>query len=348
MFVSPEAVEEYGEDFGQHPVGTSAYKFVNWDRGQQVVLERYEDYWGGEAAIKDVVYRPIIEEMSKLAALLTGEAHLAYSNSPATIQKLQEEEDTTVFGMPTGAVWFLSMNTQREPFTDIRVRRAIAHAINKEAIVHNTLQDTVDIAHGPLGPAYQCSNPDVTVYEYDPEKAKQLMAEAGYPDGFEVTFEVPQSGSGMQLPVEMATAIQADLAAIGITAKIEITDFVTWMGRIRTEEVELAVMSWNPPPTVETHTLLNVFTDQGLPPNGFNTAWYINPEVKELLEQATVTIDDTERCNLLLRAQQMIVDDVPVVFVDHDTQYYAIDDRLEGFNPSLGSHAYLWSVRWKE
>lgn len=348
MMVSPAAVEQYGEDFVQNPVGTGPYKFAKWDKGQQIALEAYDGYWGAKPAIKQVVFRPIPEEATKMASMLTGEVHLALEIGPVSKAQLEASSAHTVFTAPTGSIWFMSMNVQQKPFDDLRVRQAIAHAVNKESIVHDILKDTADIAQSPIAPAYPCYNPDITVYEYNPDKAKQLLAEAGYADGLSVLFDVPQSGSGMQLPVEMATAIQADLAAVGIDAKIEITEFNTWMDRIRTPEVQLAEMSWNVPPAVEDDILSNVFSEPGLPPEGFNTSWYANDQVLALLKEAGSIADLEGRCKLIREAQKLITDDAPAVFVDHARLVYGLDSRLEGFAPTLDGLLRLSTASWRE
>jgi len=348
MMVSPAAVEQYEEEFVQFPVGTGPYKFAQWDKGQQIVLEAYEGYWGDPPPIQQIVLRPIAEEASKIAALLTGEVHLAPELGPVGKEQLEASADHVVFSAPTGSIWFMSMNVRLSPFDDIRVRQAIAHAINKEAIVHDILKDTVIVADGPIAPAYPCYNPDITAYEYDPDRAMELLEEAGYGDGFTVRFDVPQSGSGMQLPVEMATAIQADLAAVGIEAEIEITEFNTWMDRIRTPEVELAEMSWNVAPAVEDDILSYVFSEPGLPPEGFNTSWYANDQALELLQEASVTLDQGMRCELIREAQKLITDDCPAVFVDHALLNYGLDGRLDGFNPTLDGLLRVATMEWSE
>ena len=152
----------------------------------------------------------------------------------------------------------------------------------------------------------------------------------------------------MQLPVEMATEIQANLAAVGIDAKIEITEFNTWMDRIRTPEVQLAEMSWNVSPAVEDDILSNVFSEPGLPPEGFNTSWYANDQVLALLKEAGSIADVEERCKGIREAQKLITDDAPAVFVDHARLVYGLDARLEGFSPALDGILRLWSASWRE
>jgi peptide/nickel transport system substrate-binding protein len=152
----------------------------------------------------------------------------------------------------------------------------------------------------------------------------------------------------MQLPVEMATAIQADLAAVGIDAKIEITEFNTWMDRIRTPEVQLAEMSWNVAPVVEDDILSYVFSEPGLPPEGFNTSWYANDEVLSLLKEASGILEPEAHCAPIRAAQKLITDDSPAVFVDHAKLNYGVDGRLLGFNPTLDGILRIPTITWKE
>jgi peptide/nickel transport system substrate-binding protein len=348
FMVSPTAVDEYKEDFVEHPVCTGPYKFVKWDKGYQIVLERFDDYWGEKPAIKDVVFRIIQEEMPKLSAFLASEVHLAPETGAALVQELQRSENHHVVSVPTGAAWWFAPNVNWEPFQDVRVRRALNHAINKETIVHDILKDTVDIAHGPIAPAYKCYNPDITVYEYDPEKAKELLAEAGYPDGFEVMLSVPASGSGMLASIEMATSAQADLAAVGIKVNLDITDFVTWMDAVLAHGLEFTEASWNVPSVTEADILECNFGPAGLAEGGWGYSQYDNPRVNELLLEASQTLDPDERCPLIQEVQKIITDEAVGVFVCHAKWNYGLDNRLEGFNPTGDMQLMLHTLRWKE
>ena len=349
LMVSPAAVQKDREDFVQKPVGTGPYKFISWDKGQQIVLERNEEYWGQKPAIRQVVFKPYPEDAPKTTAMLTGEVNYAPEISAIVAEQLRNSENNDVKEVPYGAIWLLSMNVNWGPFKDVKVRQAVSHAINKQALNHDLLSDTVDTANGPISPAYPFYNPDITLYDYNPEKAKELLKEAGYEKGFEVKFDVPQGGSGMELPVEMATQVQADLAAVGITAKIEITDFNTWMERIRTEDVQLAEMSWNVPPTVEDDILANICGSRGLPSGGgFNTSWYNNPEVNKLIDDAAVTLDDAKRGEMIKQAQKIITNEAPAVWVNHMKFLYGIDKRLAGFTPNVDELLFVEYLSWKE
>jgi len=314
--VSPAAVDKYGEDFVEHAVCTGPYKFVRWDKGEQIVLERL--------------------------------VHLAPEIGPAIIEQLRASGNHHVVEVPTGSLWWIAPNVNWGPFQDVRVRQALNHAINKETIVHDILQDTVDLADGPIAPAYKCHNPNVTTYDYDPAKAKELLAEAGYPDGFEVTMILPQSGSGMLVPVEIATSVQADLAAVGIEVNLDITDNVTWMDKTMLPEMQLTEACWNVAPTSEANILDNNFGAAGLVEGGWGYSNYDNPTVQELLVEASQTLDPDERCPLIQEVQKIITDEAIGTFIYHTKWIYGVDNRLEGVNPTAAMEMMLDTVRWKE
>lgn len=206
--VSPAALEQYGRDFAQNPVGTGPYQFASWQRGTELVLERNQDYWRGAPEVERLVYRPIVEDQARLAALESGEIDFTV-NLP--VDDLPRLRDDTRFHFEEQAgmhTWYLVFNVKKEPFDDPLVRKAVAHAIDRQAIVEALLGGTGELAQNLLPPVVWSYTEDVEQYPYDPERAQELLAEAGYPDGFEIDFWIPQSGSGMQQPVAMGTVVQ--------------------------------------------------------------------------------------------------------------------------------------------
>lgn len=327
--MSPAAVKKHGEDFGRNPVGTGPFRFVQWQRGREIVLERFPNYWGQVPYLDRIVFRPIPEEATRLSELLTHGVHMAPEIPPVTAKRLRRSPKHEVAEALTGAIWFLAMNVNHKPLDDVRVRRAIAHAVDKESIVKRILDNTVVIAHSPLSPAYLEHNPNVPKYPYDPRRARELLAEAGHRDGFELVFRVPVSGSGMLLPVEMGTYIQENLAAVGINAKIELSEFGTWMDSIRTPRNQLTEMSWNVPPA-NPFRLFTILTRVGFPP-GFNTSYYTNPRVEELVARAVTEIDQRKVNELWAQAQALVMEDVPIVPVCHRLDLIGLSKRVKGF-----------------
>jgi len=329
--VSPTAVAEHREAFTDNPVGTGPLRFDRWDKGQQVVLVRNDEYWNTPATLDQVAFRAIAEAGSRAAALLSGEIHLAVEITPEIALQLQTNDAFEIVTGPTGALWFLAMNVEQEHFSDVRVRQAINYAVDKETIVSAILNDTVDIAYGPLSPAYLDYNPAVeSMYSYDPDQARALLADAGWDESTEVTFFCSIGGSGMLSPEEMATFIQDNLRDVGINATIVTEDFVTWMDTIRSPENDLTVMSWNITPAEPDNLINSVLSQASLPP-GFNTSYWSNDEVESLLEIGRSSVDPEEVTETYHRIQEIVMEEAPIVPVCHRQQLFGVSKRVQGF-----------------
>lgn len=333
--VSPAAVEKHGRDFSINPVGTGPFKFVSWTPGVEVVLEKNPDYWRGAPKIDRVIYRPIIEDQSRLTELEAGGVNFIVNIPPDELARLKQDDRFTVVEQAGMHTWWVAFNHSKPPFNDTRVRQAMNYAVNKQAIVDNILKGTGLLAINPLPPVVWSYTDDVQRYDYDPEKAKQLLAEAGYPDGFSCVFWIPESGSGMQQPVPMGTAMQADLKAVGIDCKIETFEWGTYLDKVivppEDAEFDLMEMSWigdNGDPDNHLYILLS---GEQWPPHGYNMGFYKNDEVDALLREARTTLDQAKRAELYIKAQKLIAEDPPWIMVDHETQIVVMDKKIKDF-----------------
>jgi peptide/nickel transport system substrate-binding protein len=226
-------------------------------------------------------------------------------------------------------VWYVGFNVDKKPFTDRRVRQALNFAVNKEAITRDILKGTGIVATGPLLPGTWAYEPGVKKYPYDAATARRLLQEAGYPSGFEVELWVPESGSGMQAPVEMATVIQANLAGVGVKANLKTMEWGSYLGKLRTEAPAMFALSWflkSDDPDLSMYPLF--FSKNSPLPNRAN---YANAEVDQLLLQARQVADQGKRAELYKRAQRLIVEDAPWIFVDHEVQVVATRANVKGF-----------------
>ena len=288
LIISPEAIKKYGKEIGRHPSGTGAFAFKEWESNSKVVLERNPAYWGGAPKLEAVVFRPI-----------------------------KDGARYQIFQQAGPHVWFLILNAKEPPFNDKRMRQAVNYAVNKKAIADNLLRGTAQVAAGPTPPAFAWAyNDALTPYPYDPEKAKGLIKEAGY-DGKPLILYVTEGGSGMLDPVPMGTAIQADLAAVGLKVNIETYEWNTFLGKVNPGlegKANLAEMAWmtNDPDTLPYLALrTGAWPDKG----GFNSGYYSNPEVDKLLEGARQSTDQAERAKLYKKMQEIVHDDAPWLFV---------------------------------
>lgn len=337
--VSPAAVEQYGRDFAQNPVGTGPYRFVSWQRGTELVLERNPDYWRGAPEIGRLVYRPIAEDQARLAALETGEIDFTVNLPVDDLPRLREDPRFRFEEQAGMHTWYLVFNVTKEPFDNPLVRQAVAHAIDRQAIVEVLLGGTGELAQNFLPPVVWGYTEDVPTYPYDPERAQELLAEAGYENGFEVEFWVPQSGSGMQQPVAMGTVIQDYLSRVGITVTLQQFEWGTYLDRVivPVEQAEsvpaMFEMSWIGDNGDPDNFLYILLSGEQFPPNGFNLGYYQNPELDELLRTARQTSAQEERTPLYEEAQRLVMTDLPVLPVDHESQIVVMASDIEGFVP---------------
>ncbi len=329
--VSPTAVMKWGPDYPTHPVGTGPFRFASWDRGQRVVLEKNPTYWKYPVKVERVIYRPIVEDQARLTELLTGTLDVIVGVPADFVSQLEQNAKITLLKQVGAHVWYLGMNNQKKPFDDKRVRQALNYAVNKDAIVKDVLKGTGAASRGPVLPGTWGADPALKPYPYDPERAKKLLAEAGYPSGFSTTLWVPESGSGMQAPVAMSTVMQSNLKAVGVNVSLQTMEWGAYLAKLRTKEQELFALSWmagTEDPDMVMYPLLH---SSQWTPVGPNRALYKNARFDALLAQARLTTDQARRAQLYKEAQRILIDDAPWVFVDHEIQIAALTKRVQGF-----------------
>lgn len=316
LIVSPAAVEEGGADYGRAPVGTGPFQFAEWKSNELVAVEKNPEYWDGAPPLDAVVFRPITDANTRTAEMLAGGLDVMVEVPPVSLSEFQND-NYNLLEAAGPHLWFLILNTKEGPFADKLVRQAANYAVNKEALVNEVLEGTAEVAAGPTPPAFDWAyNETLEPYPYDPEKARELLAEAGV-ENPSVTFYVTEGGSGMLDPIAMGTAIQADLAAVGFDVKIETYEWNTFLGEVNPGlegKADMAEMAWmtNDPDTLPFLALRSeAFPDKG----GFNSGYYSNPEVDKLLKQARVSTSQEERAELYKKMQEIVHEDAPWVFV---------------------------------
>src|SRR5438093_1980873 len=345
--VSPTAVRKWRADYPLNPVGTGPFRYASWQRGQQVVLERNPDYWRGPVKIDRVVYRSIVEDQARLTELLTGALDVIVGVPPDFVAQLEGNPKVNLFKQVGAHVWYLGINNQKKPFDDKRVRQALNYAVNKDAIVKDVLKGTGSPSSGPVLPGTWGAEPALKAYPHDPQRARKLLAEAGYPNGFSTTMWVPESGSGMQSPVAMATVMQSNLTAVGVNVTLQTFEWGAFIAKLRSKEQELFALSWMAGSEDPDMVMYPLLPGRQRTPNGHNRALYRNERFDELLTQARQTTDQARRAQLYREAQTILVEDAPWVFVDHEVQIAATSKRVQGLklHPSFDLRVETISLR---
>ena len=305
------AYDTYGSDYGKKVViGTGPYKLGEWTPGDKTVLVRNEDYnWGpewmsnrGPALIDKIVLKIIPDENSRIMELEVGGIHILRNVPETYVERLDKKSDITVYKEPATKLGYLAYATDKEPFTDVRVRRAINHALNKEEIIQFVLNGIGEAAYGYLPPAlkdeYLQESRDLA-YDYDPEKAKQLLAEAGYPDGLRLTLSADNSSKSRKL----AEIIQVQLKAVGIEASIQTFDSSGYADFLREGKQELFIReySWSNADILDWFLLSRQF------PYPNHSRW-VDERTDELITYAAQRPTWDERAEAYKEVQRYLID----------------------------------------
>lgn len=332
-FVSPTSIRENGNDSVEtNPVGTGPYKFASRSIGELTVLERNADYWDESRTptIERLMFRPISEVATRELALRSGEVDMISSPSPDSIEQLKAT-DLDIVSSPISTIYMMWVNFKEEPLKDVRVRRAVCMALDREGMAEFHRNGYARPATGILnygGPGY---DPDFKDCNYDPEEAKALLAEAGYPDGFETRLDWTMGGGGDVNTVGDAEWIQRDLARVGIDASIESFDNGTYwdmLGSGIREGTGFMSVSWG---ETSFFWLDQVIAAGAIPPNGFNAGYYENPKIDQLLADARSSRTESEMLGHLATLQQTIADDMAFIPYYTPIAIYAMQPNVSGF-----------------
>lgn len=329
--LSAASIEEFGEDLGWNPVGTGPFKYESHVAEQSVSLVRNEDYWGEMPAATGVNFLTVPEAATRLTMLETGEADIVVDVPGFEIDRLRDTDGIGLIERPNTRLGHIGINTNQPPFDNVLVRQAVNFAINRDAIVAGILRGVGVPADSIIAPTVAGYAPQ-DLYSYDPEHAKELLAEAGYPQGFKTTIRTPQGRYYMDR--ETVVAVQAQLAQVGIIAEVEVVDWSTYLTVLREPEGEndtaLYWLGWESG-TADISVILNtVFDSERMPPNGWNTMFYSNPKVDELRVAINQEVDNQARMELAAEVQSVIMEDAPWAPIYSYVQVTAYDDALSG------------------
>lgn len=315
----------------ERPVGTGPFKLGSWVRGQELVLVRNDSYWGEAPALNTITFRPIPEGTTRLGLVETGEAHVATHVPPQHVERIDALPGVSVVKADSMRTIYIFFNHAREPFTDVRLRQAINYAIDKEAIVDFVLGGAGRVSDAAIAPAVFGYAP-TGVYEYNPERAKELLAEAGFPDGLELTLHSP-TGRYMQ-DIQIAEAVQSYLADVGIKATIQTLEWASYLadiGRPKEEAVvQLGLMGWGVSTGDADQGLFNVLHGSQHTPKGSNRSFYDNAEFNALLERGRVEVDVEARKAIYAEALKVAFEDAAWLFLHTERQLVAVRDNVKG------------------
>nr|MBC7244693.1 transporter substrate-binding domain-containing protein [Chloroflexota bacterium] len=339
--VSPAAVMKYMDESFRNPVGTGPMKFVEWKPEDTITIVRNDDYWSEKAKLQKMVFRVIKEDTARLLELQAGTIDGADSIRPDDIPVVRADPNLQLYLRPAFTIGYLGMNTDREPFNKLEVRQAINHAIDKQAIVNAVAPETGQPAKEYLPPLMWGYNDEIVDYEYNPTKAKELLAKAGYPEGFELyLWYLPVRRSYYPEAKLIAEIIQSQLKAIGINCRLVTYDWGTYLYKIRHDEADLWMLGWMSDFGDPDNNLFTFFS-------GSTDSWAKGPPDKELydlLVKARSEPDIAKRTELYKQANQRIHDIALGVPVMHNAGAFAAKKEVKGIVPDPFYLEYWWDI----
>lgn len=330
---SPQSFEDYGADITENPVGTGPFKFVEWRKNDSITLVRNEDYWKeGYPKLDEVIFRVIPDNSARLNALRSGDIDLMDGLSPDDVASVEGDSNLQLFERAPNNVGYLGFNTEKPPFDDPLVRRALNHAVDKEALLVSVYNNLAVTAKNPVPPGYLGYNDALEEYTYDPELAKELLAEAGYADGFEFDlWTMPVARPYMPDPEEAAVALQANFRAIGLTANIVTKEWATYLEETQEGKQDVYMLGWSGVNGDPDYFVYNLLSTDAIP--GGNRSFYSNSQVDELLLKAQKIIDVDEREAVYHEALALIHEDAPWIPLVHNTPVLAGGSHVHNYVP---------------
>ncbi|WP_244603246.1 glutathione ABC transporter substrate-binding protein GsiB [Methylobacterium sp. 190mf] len=331
--ISPTALKKYGKDIAFHPVGTGPFTFVDWKQTDYVKGAKFADYWQtGFPKVDTITWKPVPENGTRAAMLQTGEADFAFPLPYEQAKMLEASKKLKIEVHASIIERYLSMNVLQKPFDDLRVRQAINYAINKEALAKVAFSGYAFPAQGivPQGVRYAHK---MDPWPYDPAKARQLLKEAGYANGFEATLWSAYTTTTAQKAIQF---LQQQLGQVGIKVQTlalepgQRTEWVQTAPDPKTARVRLYYAGWSSSTGEADWGLRPLLATEAWPPKLNNTAYYSNAEFDALLAKALVSTNDAERAELYAKAQEIVMKDAPWAPLVTEQNLYATSARLSG------------------
>jgi peptide/nickel transport system substrate-binding protein len=315
VIMKQSAAEKMGEA-DNPPIGTGPFKFVSWDRSGQFVIRRNENYWGQPPKIDEVIYKNIQEDAARIAALESGQADIISNLPPHEVERLKSNPRLRVQPVQGLRPIFLVLSPAYKPLDNPKVRRAITHAIDRDRIIKHVLEGNAYPLKGLLGPQVFGYDPNARAYPHDPDKAKQLLSEAGFANGFEIDYHSPTGRYPKDR--EVAQVIVEQLSKVGIKANLKTPEWSIFNTDYKNGKYAFYLTGRGS--LTDADTLFQQYFRTGMTKRVLG---YSNPKLDEILDTEQQTFDVKKREKLLWEAHRIILEDAPAVPLWNAMDIYA-------------------------
>lgn len=330
--ISPAAIGKYGEDVRTKPVGAGPYILKEWVKGDRIVMARNENYYGPKPTVEILNFKIIPETATREAMLRTGQIDVCYKPLPSNVAALKADPNVIVEMPLSTRTIFMGLNYQKGVTQNKLVRQAFNYAVDKKAICNKILFDTAVPMDGPVSSILFGYHKMAHQYEYNPEKAKELLKKANFDFSKTVSMRTPQ---GRYLfDQQVSEAVQAYLQAIGVKTELRTYDWPTYVAGllkpIQETELEVFLLGWGPLILDADMGLYGQFHSSVNPPKGLGSAFYSNPEYDKLMDTSRLEQDPKKRLEILKKASEMVWDDSPWIWLHVEKFVIAYSKKIKG------------------
>jgi peptide/nickel transport system substrate-binding protein len=338
--IIPQIVpQDAGPDFHSRPIGTGPYRLVSHVTDDRVELSRFDDYWQGAARNQGLVLRAVPDEVMRGLELRNGTMDVVVNDiSPDILHQLRDDGRLQTQTTPGVDYQYIGLNFRDPALGDLRVRQAIAHAIDRQAIVAHLRRGLATVANGLVAPIAWAYEPDVAAYDYDPGRAGALLDEAGFrdPDGDGPLprLRLSLKTSNIEFNRLQAAVVQQDLARVGIALDVRMYEFATLFADVIGGNFQMYFLQWAGGALADPDILRRVFHSSQAPPVGFNRGRFRNAELDALLDDAATEVDSARQRELFARVQQLVSRELPYISLWHKTNFAIAQRSLSGIRLS--------------
>ncbi len=335
-----------GDDFNRKPVGSGPFCFVRAQMDKEVVIERNPEYWATPAKLERVEFKVIPDATTRALELRKGSADIALNSLVAdTVVALERDRELTVTKSDGTIYAYLAMNLRDPILKDVRVRRAIAYAINVEPIIHYLLRDQARPAYSILPPQHWAYDGDVAKYPHDPARARQILDDAGYRATNGVRFHLTMKTSTDESTRLLAAVVQQQLREVGIALDIRTFEFATFFADVTRGAYQIHSLRWVGGSNLDPDIFEHVFDSASFAPKRANRTFYSNPRVDELIREARGTVDQQKRKTIYDEVQRIVAEDLPYINLWYLDNVLVHSNRVRGIELSpSGNYDFLRSA----
>jgi dipeptide transport system substrate-binding protein len=324
-----------------YPIGTGPFEFVSYQKDATIRYQAFDKYWGGRPKIDNLIYSITRDATARYAKLETGECQVMAFPKPADLDAMRKDAQLKVLQKQGLNIGYIAFNVEKKPFDDKRVRQALNLATNKEAILKAVYEGTGQVAKNPIPPILWGYNDAIKDYPYDPAKAKELLAQAGFPNGFELElWYLPVTRPYNPDGKRMAEMIQADWDKVGVKAKLVTYEWAEYRKRAKSGEHQVVMFGWSGDNGDPDNFFVPLLGCEAVKGGGNNARW-CNQAFEDLITRAAQTPKQADRAKLYEQAQVIFKEEAPWITVAHSIRFDPVRKEVKGYQMDATAHHYF-------